>query len=352
MKTKPEDAGDLHFATFAKVLEETLARECPDGIKPKHRFDIQKKSVEALVAAEKHFRLHLIRHRYGDLVYRGFMSYIRDERANILAARPFFRERDEVFKRAISPVLARGADPDVKDGHRGLYTFTINGRFVQFVLRRYAYLFKGKSPVMRYALEAQALREALVKQNAPLAINRAKLFRSKTPSSPHMANMDAIQVSLEGLISAIDKYVLPFSASFRAVIIGRITGNLIATYSEPMLHFYPGDRRKIYRANKARRRTQEVDKIVESVNDGLPEAMKTNGDEIQQLLNASSHVSLDQPMSTEDGASSHVDYAVDDGQLPDEIAEKRETSSRLRSALLSLTLIERKALALKGMVSV
>lgn len=340
---KPEDLSDPHFAKFAQTLERALAGYG----KPKNRFEHQKKQMEALVAAEKEFRQHLIRHRFGEKVYKGFLAYIHEERRNVLAARPFFRERAEVFKESISPMLAARS-------FKGLYRFSINGQFVQFVLNRFGYLFKGKSPVQVAAARSLQLRHELIEQNMPLAISRAKIFRSKTPSSPHMALMDANQTAAEGLISAVDKYVLPFAANFRAVIIGRATGNLIATYSEPMLHFYPGDRRKIYRANKARRRSADVDKIVESVNDGLPEAMKTNSDEIQQLMNASSHLSLDQAVVTPEGINekaTYADYTVDDKALPDEIAEQRDNATRLQQGLASLSLMERKALALKGLCS-
>ena len=39
-------------------------------------------------------------------------------------------------------------------------------------------------------------------------------------------------------------------------------------------------------------------------------------------------------------------------QLPDEIAEKRETAARLPKAVASLTPLEKKGLAIKGLVSV
>jgi DNA-directed RNA polymerase specialized sigma subunit len=340
---KPEDLNDDHFTKFAQSLERALAGYG----KPKNRFEHQRKQMETLVATERAFRQHLVRHRYGEMIYKGFLAYIHEERRNVLAARPFFRERAKVFKASISPMLTSRS-------HRGLYRFNINGQFIQFVINRYGYLFKGKSPVRALADQCLQTRRELIEQNMPLAISRAKLFRSKTPSSPHMGLMDANQTAAEGLISAVDKYVLPFAANFRAVIIGRATGNLIATYSEPMLHFFPGDRRKIYRANKARRRHGDVDKIVEMVNDGLPADMKTNPDEIQQLLNASSHLSLDQAVVTPDGVNEKVTYAdqtVDDKMLPDELVERRDIANRLQMGLASLSVTERKALALKGYCS-
>lgn len=341
-----QDNNDPHFAQFAKSLERQLAGYGPI---PKNRLEHQKGQMEALLAAEIMFRKALIRHRFGEKVFKGFVSYIHDERRNILAARPFYRERVEVFKDQISPALG-------KKDHAGLYRFNINFQFIHFCMTRYGTHFSKASQVRKSAAAVTKIRNVIIEQNTPLAISRAKIFRSRTPASPHFSHMDSIQTAAEGLVSAVDKFVGPFSKVFRSVIIGRATGNLISTYSEPMLHFYPGDRRKIYRANKARRRHTELDKIVAEVNDGLPEVLMTNTDEIQQLMNANSHLSLDQPVSGDntvrvDAGETFASCAVDQNLLPDEIVEQKHSTERLALGVKSLTLLERKALVLIGMLS-
>lgn len=340
------DNDDPHFLFFAKSLERLLSGY---GKLPKNLLEHQKGQMEALLAAEIMFRKALVRHRFGEKVYRGFLEYIHGERHNILAARPFYRERVETFKDFISPVLAAR-------NFRGLYRFNINFQFINFCMRRYGHHFGATSDVRRAADEVVAIRKTIIEQNMPLAISRAKIFRSRTPASPHFAHMDSVQTACEGLVSAVDKFVGPFSKAFRSVIIGRATGNLIKDYSEPMLHFYPGDRRKIYRANKARRRSPDLDKIVAEVNTGLPDNLMTNADEIQQLLNANSHLSLDQPVGTEDvrgpeAPDTYTSCAVDQGALPDELVEHKDAVEKLDAAKRSLAIIERKALVVWGMLT-
>lgn len=337
--------GDEHFAVFAASLEGLLAsHDMPDR---KRRDAHQRGQIEGLIAAEVAFRKALQRQRVGARVYAGFIDHIRKERRNILAARPFFRERNLVFKNHISGALASGKP-------EALYPFGINAVFIQFVLSRYRRWFNPNGPVLKTAARILKLRSDIIEQNLPLAISRAKLFYAKTPKSPHMDRMDIVQVSSEGLISAVDKFVLPWTPKFRAVVIGRSTGNMISNYSEPLLHFFPGDRRKIYQANKARRVTQEVDKLTQIVNSQLPMELQTDTDEIQQLMNASSHLSLDQPLAAKGGGgetSTYADFTVDNQVLSDQLVEQHDLHNKLGAAVGGLSLFERKALALRGLLS-
>lgn len=336
--------GDPHFSAFAASLEALLAgHDLPDR---KHRDSHQKCQIETLIGTEVAFRKALQRQTVGVRVYAGFIDYIRKERRNILAARPYFRERNPVFRDHISGALASNKP-------ESLYTFGINSVFIQFVLGRYTKWFNPKGPVLTLAHKVLAIREEIIEQNLPLAISRAKIFKGRTPASPHMDRMDLVQVSIEGLISAVDKFVLPYTPKFRAVVIGRATGNLISNYSEPLLHFFPGDRRKIYQANKARRKTQDIDKLTEIVNSNLPMDLQTDSDEIQQLMNASSHLSLDAPLASKDGneVSTYADYTVDGQALPDAVVERADLHNKLGIAVASLSVFERKALALKGFIS-
>lgn len=333
---------DEHFANFADSLERLLTGyDLPDR---KGLNEHQRSQVEGLVAAEKDFMKAVARHSLGEAIYRDFIKFIREERRNILAARPYFRERDDSFKEFISPAL------QISDWRR-LQDFSVNAVFIQLMLERFAARLKPGSPIKKTAAKVFVIRSAIIEQNLPLAINRARIFRSKTPSSPHMDFMDFVQVSVEGLISAVDKFVLPYRPQFRAVIIGRSTGNLISNYSEPMLHFFPGDRRKLYQANKARGRYSELDSITEAVNTQLPVELQTTKEEIQMLLNASSHLSLDQTVNTGADESTYLDFTTDTGARPDEIVERADLGNKLLRYISELSLFERKALVLKGICS-
>jgi hypothetical protein len=89
-----------HFRLFAKSLE-TIIDEY-GGIEEITLVKRQKAQVEKLVKLEKKFRRTLINHRWGPGVYKSFVDFIIRERKNILAARPYFRERQDVFTSCLS----------------------------------------------------------------------------------------------------------------------------------------------------------------------------------------------------------------------------------------------------------
>ena len=220
---------------------------------------------------------------------------------------------------------------------------------------------KPHSPVTRLYRQIHALREELISTNMPLALNRARLFFSKTPAS-HLAYMDLVQISSEGLMSAIDKFCLPFTSTFRSVAIGRMVGNFIENYSETQLHFYPVDKRKIYRANKfAGKHVSGIDpqKLTEEVNKDVDNAYKTNPDEIMSLMAASSCVSADtgtvRGIGSSDGDDSiNVPKLVDRFQAPDDtrpdvrVEQQDALASMYTSIREVLTEVERKFLRLRG----
>ena len=210
---------DSHFRDFAHTLERAIERY--GDLSDETLLARQCRQMEKLASLEVEFTQTLLKHAWGPGVFKGFVGYICDERKNILAARPFFRERQVTFTREISKALkARN--------HEALYGFHINFQFVQFAVNKYKW--PVGSQVLKIAKHISQLRMELVEMNMPLAISRARIFWSRTPKS-QLTYMDLVQISCDGLISAIDKYVMPFSRNFRAVIIGRITGNFIEQYS-------------------------------------------------------------------------------------------------------------------------
>jgi len=214
---------DPHFRQFANSLESAIANYRKKDSK-KFLVDFflqQKKQVETLIALERDFRHALIGHSEGVKIYREFVDYICNKRKNILDARPYFRERQNVFTQQISDALRRKSE-------RALFRFNFNYRFIQFVLSRRVW--KPKSRISKLAREITKVRNELIVTNMPLAISRARIFYGRTPKA-HLAYMDFIQIACEGLMSGIDKFVPPFSRAFRAVAIGRMTGNFIDQFS-------------------------------------------------------------------------------------------------------------------------
>jgi hypothetical protein len=233
---------------------------------------------------EKKWRDTVVRHAYGPWVYRKFVTFISNEKKNILAARPYFRERQEIFAKQISKALKKGIG-----GVDDLYRFAINYQFVLFVMKQRKW--GANSQVAKLADEIGKLRKDIVAINLPLGIARARVFYSRTPKS-HLSYMDEIQIAAEGMMSGVDKYspgrggkVSP--KVFRSTMIGRMVGNFIEEYSETLIHFYPVDKRKIYRYNKlVRNFPSEIDyeKVAQLVNAGIKkEKGKRKGEESEAL---------------------------------------------------------------------
>ncbi len=346
------DFKDDHFRTFASSLEHEIAKYGEADVGFDER---QKAQVELLVALEAEFRQTLIAHRWGPSTYKDFVKFICDKKANILAARPYFRERQEVFTKHIAQAL-KNRDAEA------LYPFAFNYQFVLFAMKSRQWKSNRMgTPIVELADKITAARVEIVETNMPLAISRARIF-SKHASLGALSYMDLVQISCEGLMSAVDKYVLPFSTSFRNVIIGRIVGNFIEHNSATMLHFYPVDKRKLYRANKHSGRVVdiEIDDLVEQVNRGKKALHHTDAGEIADIMLAASCVSLEVPAGDDreggNPGGSGLYPRVESGQWavapedqrPDVLAENNDSIAQLSQALGQLSIYERKILRLRG----
>lgn len=337
---------DNHFRQFAVNLENAIDKY--GDLSEETLVERQRRQVESLVALEKEFRQTLIHHPWGAGAYKAFVRLICEEKRNILAARPFFRERQPVFTAQISKALKKRA-------YKSLYKFHFNYQFIRFVLG--VYRWHPNSKIVNLGKEITRLRTELVEMNMPLAISRARIFWSRTPKA-QLTYMDLVQISCEGLMSAVDKFCLPYTPAFRAVAIGRMTGNFIENYSETLVHFFPVDKRKIYRANKLANRLSKTSEgldyeaLAEAVNDGVDDNHKTNPSEIADLMAASSCVSSD---TTSPGAEGEVDvppaverFQAPESTQPDVRYEQAEAMSRLETAFHQLSLMDQKLLRLKG----
>ncbi len=131
---------------------------------------------------------------------------------------------------------------------------------------------------------------------------------------------------------------------------GIVTSN---SYSLTMLHLYPSDRRKIYRANKFISKHPhggfEVEDLVKSVNeDALPRQF-TSPDEISDLIAAASTVSSDTKAPGDDDVPSNISrYEAPEECRPDVRFENAELLNALHKASNSLSLLDKKLLRLKG----
>lgn len=342
-----------HFRSFASSLELAIARY--GHLTEEKVEELQKKQVEKLIQLETNWRLTLIKHNNCEKAYTAFIAHICDERKNVLTARPFFRERQKVFTKSISVALKKRA-------WRRLLKFHVNWYFINFVMKSMKW--RANSPMVRLTNEIAKARIELVETNLPLAISRSRIFWSRTPKS-HLSFMDFISIATEGLLSAVDKFVLPYSKVFCSVAIGRMVGNFIEAYSDTMLHFYPTDRRKIYRANKFMSRHVkgdfEIEQMVTEVNKAnkvnsktvvkqLTPKQLTSQSEITDLVAAATIVSADTKAPGDVDVPNNIcRFEAPDDCRPDVRYEKAQTLNAMYTATSKLSLIDKKLLRMKGL---
>jgi len=337
-----------HFRKFTGSLAIAIEACEEDYADDMSAESIQRSQLEELTWLEDKWRDILIRHRYGPNVYRKFVTYITEENRNVLSARPYFRERHNVFFAEISKALK-------KRDAEALYQFHVNYMFIGWVLKSRKWA--PKSPITVLARRIEAIRHALVEMNTPLAISRARIFWSRTSKS-HLTFMDFVQIAIDGLLSAIDKYEMPYTTAFRGVAIGRMVGNFINAYSKTFVHFSSSDQRKLYRAHKAISRydKNEVDfeDLAARVNEGAKNGGETNASEIQHLLSAASYISGETLVTNQSGdeertATTLFDViAADDHWQPDCAVENAEVLHVLAQSVRKLPIIHQKVLIMRG----
>jgi DNA-directed RNA polymerase specialized sigma subunit len=310
----------------------------------------QKKQVTKLMALETSFKNSVLKFKQANEIYRKFIMLVVIQNRNILSARPYFREKADVFSAHITPVIKEGKI-------RLLQKFHINYLFIKFIRDSWIGPFPEKSQM--YYDKILEARRKLIENNMPLAINRAKLFFRKVPRN-HLSLMDMIGIAAMGLISGVDKWVGEYNPVFRSVCIGRMSGNMIENYSETMLHFYPSDRHVLYRANSIayRQDIQDFNELAVAINKSFKidkeEGKKTNfksinGSELASLMKAASTMSTSLPGS--EGEVPAEIYEMQDLNSDVNMEEDivyRDSMNHMISSALTLPLMYQKILRLKG----
>lgn len=335
-------SNDLYW--LADSIAVILAENKKDGT-------TQKEQVDELFLAEKLFKEEILRYKYSTQVYKKFIEKIRFTDRNILYAKVYFRESSEVFSKYITPFL-KEQDPE------GLKKFNINFNLIQLIREKWRGPLGTKAEKLFARVERA--RRILMENNLPLAINVAKLFYRKVPRSS-VTLIDMISVSAQGLASAIDKYcgdkTGQYSEVFRSVIMGRATGNIIKLYSETSLHFYPSDRKVMYKANSIRGRQgiTDITELASAVNEAfaadgreglsVPKNQVTPA-ELQELLHAATLVSVE--CTVDEESYSAYDYTICENDNAEEALIKTETNEIIGKLISDLPPLHRKVLKLKG----
>ena len=339
MKQKRQEAFDDSFYKLAGEVTRALEKN-KDGT-------IQKEQVEELLDAENKFKEAILRYRQSTEVYKRFLLKVCVQNKNILSARPYFRETASSFSERITPAI-KARDIET------LKTFNINYQFIKFIKDTWLGPFPKRAEHLFNRV--YRARTILIENNMPLAINRAKLFYRKTPKS-HLTLMDFIGICAMGLAAGVDKWCGTYSPVFRSVCIGRMVGNMIDSYSETMLHFYPSDRRILYKAHtiRGRKGIDDINELASAVNKSFKEdelegktIPKSNIEvgELSSLMNAASTVSADATINDEGYGVYH--YTMDPNQDIEAAYVEKETMNQMLSLAKDLPLLHRKILRLKG----
>ena len=345
-KKKFEQYGN-EFYTLATEIKHILEQNKLDGTS-------QRQQVEELWLSEKLFRDEILKYKYSTQVYKKFIQKIRHIDRNILYAKIYFRESSETFSEFITPFL-KSEDPE------GLKRFHINFNLIQYIRLSWRGPLGAKAEKLYRRVEEA--RRVLIENNLPLAINSAKIFYRAVPKSNNTL-LDMINVAAQGLASAVDKYIGDkkgeYSRVFCSVILGRVSGNLIKLNSETSLHFYPSDRKILYKANAIRSR-QGIKDVVELANainaafaadkaEGLvvPKEQVTPA-QLQELLNAATMVSVELTAKDEDdGTYNAYDFTPDEKESAEENLIQTETNETIGKLISELPPLYRKVLRLKG----
>ena len=350
-----------HFKQFAKNLELTLEQYENRTDTGRALLESQREQLKNLISLENKIRLAIIKSSKGPYIYKRFIRFICDERKNILAARPFFRERQSVFTNKISGALKKRKE-------KTLFKYRVNYTFVLFAMK--CFKWGPNSKITKLANEIGAIRKQITELNLPLAISQARIFYASTPKS-HLTWMDLVQIHCGGLLVAVDKFVPPDGIleneeslqayrKFRVVAIGRMMSDRIENYSETSLHFYPVDKKKLYRANKLLRQFKgepDFEQLAEMVNQDVEiKSQRTDAREIASLLRAASTVSGD--TIAPNGAASGEDremqttierYSTQDAGVDAyKTIEDSNSIVSMKNAIKSLPIMHKKVLKLKG----
>jgi hypothetical protein len=351
-KPKRQDSFDDSFYKLATEIATALERNKDPADKGLTSTESQKKQVESLLDYERMFKDEIVKYKQSTEVYKKFLQKVCILNKNILSARPYFRESATTFSKEITPAIKMGNIEELK-------RFSVNYQFIRFVKDNWLGPFPERAEELFN--NAYKARKILIENNMPLAVNRAKLFFRKVPRS-HLSLMDMIGICGMGLASGIDKWCGSYTPVFRSVCIGRMVGNLIDSYSETMLHFYPSDKRVLYKANSIRGRQgiDDVSELTEAVNKSFKQDEKdgksipkyeVKAGELSDLMNAASTVSADAPINS--GVSGDrdftlYDFTADPSQDIESAYIQREQTVDMLMYAKRLPVLHKKVLRLKG----
>lgn len=134
-----------------------------------------------------------------------------------------------------------------------------------------------------------------------------------------------------------------------------LPNGVVTSNSETLLHFFPGDKRKIYRARKCLGRGIDLatQGAVDEINKDVDPRHWTTKGEVAELMAATACESSDVEVQdstgeSDDGVALLDTFETPPAEQPDHLAEDREARERLSQGVGGLSLREQKLLRLRG----
>lgn len=325
-------------------LVHTYIRELNEELKSISKSDVADLFTK-LCSLETQFSKKLRSTADGRKVYEKFVYKINRMKGGIKVAKPYFRERQDVFSETVNRAI-RENKPEM------MYDIPINYKFVRYAMENITKVDKKGRPVdppkkiVELHESIKVTREQIISKYLHLALNKAKVF-SKSMYIGYSDFSDILQLANEALVLAVDKYVVDDnSSSFHVMAIGRIVGHLIAYGSAPSsatigLH----NQKKLYQIRKLMQKNPGIN------NKEMAEILKIAEKEIDELIEATKYSSLDQPVNADMEDSSLGDFVADqkcETNNPHSNTEHSQLVSMLYSKMDQLSIIEQKVLKLKG----
>lgn len=339
MKNRKQKINDPDFYNLANGVAKILEKN--NNGKKLNKKDFTKKQkfqVEKIMELEETFRKTINSYKQSDKIYYKFMIFIKIQKGNILTARPFFRENSKTFGEKISPAFKEKDVQEIKKFH-------INYKFMLFVIENW----KGNIPPK--ALDAwekhQEIRKQIIENSMPMAINEAMKFYKAVPKN-HVSLMDMINASVSGLCTGVDKWVGPFRSVFRSVCLSRMKANIMDIYNQTVFHFYPSDKKIIYKYNLIKSKSKDIvsSEILQDINQYLKENNDKRTLETYELQDLLAGAALDSVELNEGG--SVYDAYVDDAKNIEEDLIKKDLLKKILFKCQNLSIFEKKIIKLKG----
>lgn len=329
------------FYDLANAVTETRARNFGKPMTKLEEDNLQEFQVNHLLKLEHEFKQKMLQTGDWQEIYKKFVEMIVIKNRRVLSARPYFRERAVEFSKKVLPVLkSRNIDQ--------LKQFSFNYKFIKFAIE----VWPNGAPQPMTALfnDITDLRRQIIENSIPLAINRAKRFYRK---GIHLTidYMEMINACVRGLITGVDKWSGKYSKVFRSVCIGGMVGNLIEMASQTDIHFYPSDKKILYKINIIRFREGVVDPKNIAIRLNKDPALKGRDfteQSVTYLINASNIFSADLSYDDDDDECNIFKNAVAENADPEELSIDCDTHKLMIHGLKSLPLQERKVLKMKG----